>query len=101
MKPPLSPQQVPLGFTTSTSTVNVSVTGLNDAPTLANTASTFTGTVLEDGVSVPIDALTLGGASDVDNGDTLTVREKKGPWYKVRTESGSTGWIYSSLVTTP
>jgi hypothetical protein len=35
------------------------------------------------------------------NGDTLTVREKKGPWYKVRTESGSTGWIYSSLVTTP
>jgi hypothetical protein len=31
-------------------------------------------------------------------GDDLTVLDKKGSWYKVRTESGKTGWIHTTLV---
>ncbi len=31
-------------------------------------------------------------------GDELKVIDKRGPWYKVRTWSGTTGWVHSSLV---
>ena len=34
----------------------------------------------------------------VPSGENLTVLEKKDSWYKVRTESGVTGWVYSNLV---
>ena len=31
-------------------------------------------------------------------GDELKVIDKRGAWYKVRTGSGTTGWVHSSLV---
>jgi len=33
-----------------------------------------------------------------NDGDKLTVLEKRGDWYKVKTGDGQTGWVYSSLV---
>ena len=35
----------------------------------------------------------------VNKGEKLKVVDEKGAWYKVRTMSGSTGWVYSRLVT--
>lgn len=36
--------------------------------------------------------------TSVSRGDDLKVLDKEGPWYKVETESGKTGWIHSTLV---
>ncbi|MEE9270024.1 MAG: SH3 domain-containing protein [Candidatus Krumholzibacteria bacterium] len=33
-----------------------------------------------------------------NQGDKLTVLERRGAWYKVKTSNGQTGWVYSSLV---
>ena len=33
-----------------------------------------------------------------NDGDKLTVLERRGAWYKVKTSDGQTGWVYSSLV---
>ncbi|MCH7548617.1 MAG: SH3 domain-containing protein [Candidatus Krumholzibacteriota bacterium] len=33
-----------------------------------------------------------------NNGDKLTVIEKRGAWYNVKTSDGQTGWVHSSLV---
>ena len=34
----------------------------------------------------------------VSKGDKLTIVEKRGAWYQVKTKDGQTGWVYSSLV---
>jgi uncharacterized protein YgiM (DUF1202 family) len=34
-------------------------------------------------------------------GDKLEVLEKRNPWYKVRTSTGTVGWIHSSLLNNP
>ena len=34
----------------------------------------------------------------VSKGDKLTVVEKRGAWYQVKTKDGQTGWVYASLV---
>jgi N-acetylmuramoyl-L-alanine amidase len=31
-------------------------------------------------------------------GDKLTVVERQGTWYQVKTKDGKTGWVYASLV---
>ena len=36
--------------------------------------------------------------STVKRGDKLEVIEKTGSWYQIKTESGRTGWVHSSLV---
>ncbi|RGE38557.1 tandem-95 repeat protein [Comamonas testosteroni] len=52
----------------STSTITVTVTGLNDAPSQVGTLSTQTGTDAQTGISVDV----TGGFHDVDTSDVLT-----------------------------
>ena len=36
--------------------------------------------------------------SEVSPGDQLTVLDSDGPWFKVKTRQGKTGWVFSTLV---
>ena len=35
---------------------------------------------------------------EVSPGDQLTVLESDGPWFKVKTRQGKTGWVFSTLI---
>jgi hypothetical protein len=48
--------------------------------------------------TVESDALAPRILSDVSPGDQLKVLESDGPWFKVKTRQGKTGWVFSTLV---
>jgi hypothetical protein len=60
------------------------------------------GTVEESGAEGSIrnepDASVPRILSDVSPGDQVKVLESDGPWLKVKTRAGKTGWVYSTLV---
>ncbi len=50
-------------------------------------------------VNIRKDATTRSGVvTQAKQGDHLRVLDRTGSWYKVRTESGDTGWVYAKLV---
>ncbi|OGC76186.1 MAG: hypothetical protein A2Z27_05835 [candidate division Zixibacteria bacterium RBG_16_50_21] len=49
--------------------------------------------VIREGPSTGSDVVTT-----VNQGADLKILEQKGSWYRVRTESGQTGWVHASLV---
>jgi hypothetical protein len=70
-------------------------------------ASSLKGTSQDTTVEVRSSAVNIREAPNTDSGivftaqqgDELKVIDKRGSWYKVRTGSGTTGWVHSSLVT--
>ena len=52
----------------------------------------------EGSISIESDASVPRILGDVSPGDQLKVLETDGPWFKVKTRAGKTGWVYSTLV---